>query len=113
MDFSHEEKLIWNNSEVMRELEKIAQNGGLEVPPEAYLPLESEEPEEEPAWEEETDEKKLMDAIEELENPELVNLEAQLIDNLRKLAYYLATDNRKKEAFQVECAVRNIQDTSF
>lgn len=61
MVFSKEEKEIWAKSEVMRELERIAQEGGMETPEEAFLPIDQD-------WESErSDEEKLMDAINEFE----------------------------------------------
>lgn len=63
MTFSKEEKQIWERSEVMRELERIAQTQSLETPEEAFLPIKTAED-----WEDElTDEEKLVDALKEFE----------------------------------------------
>jgi hypothetical protein len=61
MVFSKEEKEIWANSEVMHELERIAQEVGMETPEEAFLPIGQD-------WEgERSDEEKLMDALNDFE----------------------------------------------
>ena len=62
MSFSHEEKLIWQRSEVMQEFEKIATSRDISgPPPEAYLPIK-----EGAEWEEEPDENKLIKALRDL-----------------------------------------------
>lgn len=66
MTFSKEEKQIWGNSEVMRELERIATTQSLEAPYEAFLPIKEGQD-----WEDErSDEEKLMDALEDFEEEE-------------------------------------------
>ena len=65
MSFSKEDKAVWLSSEVMQELEKIAlEQDVLSGPPaEAFqVPEEMEEK----TWEEESDEEKLLSAVEEL-----------------------------------------------
>lgn len=66
MTFSKEEKQIWEGSEVMRELERIAKAQSLDTPDEAFLPIKEGQD-----WEDErSNEEKLMDAIEEFDKEE-------------------------------------------
>lgn len=125
MTFSKEDKAAWQNSEVMRELEKIAAMGGLEVSEEAFEPIEEEE------WEDEDDTEKLVDAVEkfqegsegpgeELEVGEKTETEdpvdellaahqRNLIDAIEKLSWRLADRSRTVAAYKVERALQNIK----
>lgn len=123
MSFSKEDKAAWLDSEVMRELEKIAaENDILNGPPEeAFMPI-SEETEE--SWEDErTPEEKLEDALIDFENDsvdksnileeekplkeELAQLYMDnLISNLKTLAYDLTEQGFMKAAYRIERAIK-------
>jgi len=118
MTFSKEDKAAWMDSEVMRELEKIAMEGGLEVSEEAFQPIE-----EEALWEEEDDTGKLIDAVEEFqgEEPEAYLLtedpvdkllaahQGKLVDVIQKLSWQLADKSKIKAAYKIERALQNIK----
>ena len=120
MTFSKEDKAAWQNSEVMRELEKIAALGGLEVSEEAFEPIEEEE------WEDEDDTEKLVDAVEKFqeeggeelgedaptEDPVdelLAAHQKNLIDAIEKLSWQLADRSRTAAAYKVERVLQNIK----
>lgn len=144
MVFSHEERLLWERSEVMRELEKIAEEQGITfpVPAEAYQPIKLDNEEEEvKVWEDEdTDETKLLNAINKLTDSQPQEVEQPLpanvspadedmrkeIDNfldlhttiaqktlegLSKLSNYLYNTNRKSASLKVEKAITEIKIT--
>lgn len=74
MSFSSEEKQIWEASEIMKELERLArQNPDLfETPMEAFQPLKTADD----AWEDDaTNEEKLVDALDAIEDVEVVDME--------------------------------------
>lgn len=120
MTFSKEDKAAWMDSEVMRELEKIAMEGGLEVSEEAFQPIE-----EEALWEEEDDTGKLIDAVEEFqgageesetdlltEDPVdklLAAHQGNLVDAIQKLSWQLADKSKIKAAYKIERALQNIK----
>jgi len=129
MTFEKEDKAAWLNSEVMREFEKIAAAGGLEVSEEAFEPIDEE-------WEEEDDTGKLIDAVEEFqgsgeesgeelseesgEEPEdvmtedpidelLIAHQRSLIGAIEKLSWQLADKSKTKAAYKVERTLQNIK----
>lgn len=118
MTFSKEDKAAWMNSEVMHELEKIALEGGLDVPEEAFEPIEEEK-----TWEDEDDTAKLIDAVEEfrkgdegeetMKEPEeeelLVAYHRKLTDAIEKLAWRLADESKTAAAYKVERTLQNIK----
>lgn len=129
MSFSNEDKLVWWNSEVMREFEKIAQeNDILNGPPkEAFSPIE----EDEDTWEEESDlESAIGDAAgllmgdEEVVEPTIdediasgklkVELSSlymnNLLSNLQDLAHDLAEQGHIKVARKIEVTINIIKD---
>lgn len=127
MSFSNEDKLVWWNSEVMREFEKIAQeNDILNGPPEeAFSPIK----EEEESWEEESDlESAIGDAAGELigEDEETsidediasgklkVELSSlymnNLLSNLQDLAHDLAERGHIKVARKIEVTINTLKD---
>jgi len=123
MTFSKEDRAAWQNSEVMRELEKIAAMGGLEVSEEAFQPIEEEE------WEDEDDTEKLVDAVEQFqegsegpggelgedaptEDPVdelLAAHQKNLIDAIEKLSWQLADRSRIIAAYKIERVLQNIK----
>lgn len=121
MTFSKEDKAAWLNSEIMKEFEKLAlETDVLNGPPvEAFQPIETEN-EEEKTWEEESNEDKLLSAIEELgisdETEEDLNKELgqayarNLITNLQKMAYNLATNSKMKAAYRIERTIMKIEN---
>jgi hypothetical protein len=128
MSFSKEDKAAWLDSEVMRELEKIAaENDILNGPPEeAFMPIseEIEEESEEESWEDErTPEEKLEDALMDFESDsvdksgileeekplkeELAQLYMDnLISNLKTLSYDLTEQGFMKAAYRIERAIK-------
>lgn len=121
MSFSKEDKAAWLDSEVMKELEKIAEEENiLDGPsPEAFEPLsfsEEKEPKEEKIWEEEEEPMERFDeALEEFSEPSL-NDEFKsawnklLLENLGKIANKLADDKNVKAAYRVEATLNELQD---
>jgi len=124
MSFSKEDTAAWKDSEVMRELEKLAIDTDL---------LETEE---EPSWEDESDEEKLTDAVEEFSGPEeelqettselpetepketsdedlvtelLATYNKNLLYNIEKLSHILADKTNIKAAYKVERTIQNIK----
>jgi hypothetical protein len=125
MSFSDEDKLVWWNSEVMREFEKIAQeNDILSGPPaDSFSPIEEEE-----EWEEESDlESAIGDAAEVLIGEEVepsidediasgklkVELSSlymnNLLSNLQDLAHDLAEQGHIKVARKIEVTINTIK----
>jgi len=121
MTFSKEDRAAWLDSEIMQEFEKIAREtdvlGG--PPAEAFQPIQTEESEEK-VWEEESDEDKLLSAIEELgvsEEEEGGNEDlkeelakvytASLLTNLKKLAYQSTS---MKIAYRIERSIMRIKN---
>jgi len=119
MTFSKEDKAAWLDSEIIREFEKIAlETDVLNGPPaEAFQPLETEE---EKVWEDESDEDKLLSAIEELGvteegegdlKKELSEVfTANLVTNLQKLAHQLATESKMKAAYKIERTIMKLKN---
>ena len=121
MSFSKEDKAAWLDSEVMKELEKVAQKDDVleGPPPEAFEPLplekEAKEEKEEKVWEEEEPMERFDAALEEFEKPTLVaELKAaydkMLLGNLEKIANELADSKNVKAAYRVEMALHELQD---
>jgi len=123
MSFSKEDKAAWLDSEVMKELEKVAQKDNVleGPPPEAFepLPLEKEakvtKEEEEKFWEEEEPMKRFDEALEQFEKPTLVAelktaYDKMLIENLEKIANELADGKNVKAAYRVEMALHELED---
>jgi uncharacterized protein YihD (DUF1040 family) len=119
MVFSNEEKQIWAKSEVMRELERIAVDEGIEVPIESYMPISEDK-----GWEEESDENKLESALSEFETSEPKELDEEieelisimekdstliLVDGLKKLASYLGENGNLLAANRVEDALFDVK----
>jgi hypothetical protein len=113
MTFSKEDQAAWENSEVMRELEKLADDV-LNPSPEAYQPISIDEK----SWEEEdwVDEKKLTDAASELlgnENSFEEELKSaynnRLCLQLEKIAEWLEDKNNIKAAYKVERSIQKIK----
>ncbi len=120
MSFSKEDLAAWNDSEVMKELEKLAKDGEFdELFDDNFKPVKFDE--EEDSWEDETEE--LIEATEEflnekdendiiLENKEKEELEesvASLISGLTKISYDLADNNCKNEAYMVEKTIDDLK----
>lgn len=116
MAFSKEEKQIWENSETMQELEKIAKEEELfEFPESVDIPEEDDV-----FWEDElNNEEKLIDAAEEIlieDTDELDNeLESKfyekhssLVKGLQKLAHYLAENGKFVAAHKIEDTILDI-----
>jgi len=123
MTFSKEDKAAWQDSEIMREFERIAKEqdvlGG--PPPEAFQPVGVEE--DEKTWEEDDDKDKLLDAVDELgvaqneESP--VDVETlprellkayttNLLTNLEKVSYDLASGSKMKAAYRIDRTLHKI-----
>ena len=116
MVFSKEDKMAWENSEVMLELEKIAHTV-LDPDMESYQPIEVEESE----WEDEdkaveekntgNDEIILLDET----NPLTIKKEMclvykdSLIKNLSKLASSLGEQSKVKEAYVIEKTINRLK----
>ena len=134
MSFSNEDKLVWWNSEVMREFEKIAQENDILNGPskEAFLPI-GEEDEEEESWEEESDLESAIgdaanlligdDVVEEDESTIDEDIESgklkvdlaslymnNLLSNLQDLAHDLAERGHIKVARKIEVTINTIKE---
>lgn len=111
MTFSKEDRAAWNDSEVMQELEKLADL--MDPPTEAYQPVEVNPD----SWEDEnwSDEEKLVDAADELINPNSFEKEMRiaynnrLIFKLEKIAEHLADKSNIKAAYRVETAIQKLR----
>lgn len=123
MTFSKEDKAAWQDSEIMREFERIAmeQNVLNGPPPEAFQPVGEEEDEEE-LWEEEDNEDKLLSAVNELGiaeeeqsddttlSSELLKMHtSRLLENLKKVASNLAVNSKMRVAYRIERTIYNLQ----
>ena len=81
MTFSKEDKAAWDSSEVMRELEKLAEDVLKGTPDEAHLPIMEgeEESSEDTTWEDEDlgekGEEALVDVLKDLENEDATSIE--------------------------------------
>jgi len=111
MTFSREDRAIWEKSEVMQELEKFADDV-LNPSAEAYQPITTDENK----WEEEdwSDEKKLVDAADELldnsfEKEMIVANNNRLIYGLEKIAEQLADLSNIKAAYRVERTIQELK----
>lgn len=121
MSFAKEDKAVWNSSEVMQELEKIAkENNMFETPSEAYEPI--GEKEDEKDWEEES----LSEALEEFEKSEEEMEEEMeedsiipeynkaynnaLFSHLQRIASKLAENSNIKTAYRIEQTIHNLKD---
>lgn len=114
MTFSREDRAVWEKSEVMQELEKLADEV-LSPPAEAYQPIATEE---EKSWEDEdwSDEEKLADAATEmLENDDSFEKELRvaynnrLLSRLEKIAEQLADQSNIKAAYRVERTIQELK----
>jgi hypothetical protein len=109
MVFSKEEKEIWANSEVMRELERIAQSGSIETPEEAFLPIGE-------GWESErSDEEKLMDALKDFEEENSIPKQEEELSSIMEDSNLDLSDEdylEKKEKFEKEQSVLPISEHS-
>lgn len=126
MSFSDEDKLVWWNSEVMREFEKIAQENDVlsGLPVVAFSPIDEEE-----EWEEEPDlESAIGDAAEILVGDEVepsidedivsgklkIDLASlymnNLLSNLQDLAHDLAEQGHIKVARKIEVTINTIKN---
>lgn len=115
MSFSNEDKAAWLSSEIMKELEKYA-NDVLNGPPEeAFKPIKTDEN----SWEEEDFE----DALEEFEKPNSEVLEdldikkellaaynISIINNLQKIASSFAEKSNIRTAYIIEQSVCELKD---
>lgn len=123
MSFSKEDKAAWLDSEVMKELEKVAQRDNVldGPPPEAFEPLplkkksKEDKEEEEKVWEEEEPMERFNEALEEFEKPGLVAelktaYDKMLLGNLEKIANKLADSKNVKAAYRVEMALHELED---
>jgi hypothetical protein len=114
MTFSKEDQAAWENSEVMREFEKFADDV-LNPTAEAYQPIATEGK----TWEEEdwSDEKKLIDAADELLGKDDSSFEEELhvaynkklIYGLEKLAEELVSKSNIKAAYRVERTAQKLK----
>lgn len=102
MTFSKEDNAAWENSEVMKELEKFADEI-LNPSPEPYLPIEEEK-----TWEEE--EEPIVELSNDKEMEEDMCLANELISNLKKLAEQLADNHNIKSAYRVERTIQELKD---
>jgi hypothetical protein len=118
MDFSIEDKVAWHNSEIMKELEKYADDVLNGPPEEAFKPIKTDEN----SWEEEDFE----DALEEFEKPNSEILESTekndmtkdlhiayniaIINNLQKLASNFAEKSNIRTAYRIEQTVCELRD---
>ena len=127
MPFSKEDKLAWNDSEIMQELEKIALETDIFDPPkDALSPIKPQGEDEDEAWEDEIDKLDKANVIadpledsekpkESEEDPENVHDEflqahtSLLLSNLEKLAYNLSGSDDIKSAYRVERAIQNVK----
>ena len=113
MTFSKEDRVVWERSEVMQELEKLADDV-LNPSAEAYQPIVMGE---QKAWEEEdwSDEDRLVDAADKLLNEDSFEKELhvayneRLISRLEKLAEQLADQSNIKAAYRVERTVQELK----
>jgi hypothetical protein len=115
MTFSKEDHAAWENSEIMQELEKLAEDV-FSPPAEAYQPIVEKE---QKVWEEEdwSDEQKLIDAADELVNENDDSFEKELrvaynqrlLSRLEKLAQQLADKANIKAAYRVERAIEELK----
>jgi hypothetical protein len=122
MSFSKEDKAAWLDSEIMKELEKIAEKENIleGPPPEAFEPLslkeeEKEEEKEEKVWEEEEVAERFDEAVEEFSEPTLKDelrtaYDKLLLENLEKIASELANSKNVKAAYRVEMTLHGLQD---
>ena len=110
MGFEPEDKRAWENSEVMRELEKVAPKIYREAD-ESYQPLELGEEVlgEEEVFEEEDDLNELNDSEDIFQKLELFSsINKELFEKIKLISYGLADGNFKKEAFKIERALKDI-----
>jgi hypothetical protein len=114
MTFSKEDRAAWDNSEIMQEFEKFADDV-LNPPLESYQPISIEGHK---TWEEEdwSDEQKLVDAADELlsaddsfEEEMCVAQNKRLLYRLEKLAEQLADKSNIKAAYRVERTVQELK----
>lgn len=115
MTFSKEDRAAWENSEIMQEFEKLAEDV-LNPPAEAYQPIPEKE---EKVWEEEdwSDEQKLVDTAEELSNQDDDSFEKELrvaynerlLSRLEKIAEQLADKSNIKAAYRVERTIQELK----
>lgn len=122
MTFSKEDKAAWQASEIMAELEKMAMNGEIDLPDEAFLPVGEEEDSDEEEWEDEELAKQLGTAADELSGDEededvineeeaelLESLNSNLFDQISKISCELADKSNIKGAYKVERALQSIK----
>lgn len=115
MTFSKEDRAAWENSTIMQEFEKFADDV-LNPPAEAYQPIAIEG---QKTWEEEdwSDEQKLIDAADELlgkgndsfEEELHIAYNKKLLYRLEKLAEQLADKSNIKAAYRVERTVQELK----
>lgn len=112
MTFSKEDRAAWEDSKIMKELEKFADEI-LHPSNKAYEPIEEVRKD----WEEEnlTDEEKLVDAAEQLlkensfEEELRIAYNNQLIYKLEKLAEDLADKSNTKAAYRIERTIQELK----
>jgi len=116
MSFAREDRMAWDASEVMAELEKIAKETGVldGPPPEAFQPIVIEAEEKEPELEQKqpepvqpADEQRADDAG--IGVGELNGLTAAVKKGLKAMAYNLADAGMIKKAHAVECTLKEIE----
>jgi hypothetical protein len=105
MTFSREDRAAWENSEIMKELEKYAED--------VLVPEEPEESWEEEDWED-PEEEELIDAVDEFNEPSLeeelsIAHHKMLLVKLNRLAEHYADESNIKVAYRIERAVQNIK----
>lgn len=114
MTFSKEDMAAWENSEVMRELEKIAEDV-FSPSAEVYQPIKEDQSWEEEDW---SDEQKITDAASELLNElddntiydelrEANNI--RLLYKLEKIGEELVDKSNIKAAYRVERSIQEIK----
>jgi hypothetical protein len=114
MVFSKEDKMAWENSEVMTELEKIAHTV-LDPDMESYQPIKVEE---EPEWEDESnvEEKNNETILLDEANPFAIKKEMclvyknSLVKSLLKLAHSLGEQSKVKEAYAIEKTINRLNE---
>lgn len=114
MTFSKEDKAAWLNSEIMQELEKLAEDVLNGPPSEAFQPIENVAAAE--TWEDEDLEEKITEAVEEFEQPTVpikeefvIAYNQRLLTNIEKIAHRLSDQRNITAAYRVERSLRQLK----
>ena len=110
MSFEPEDKQAWENSEVMKELEKVAPKIYSEAD-DSFQPIKLDKEEE--VFEDESDNQNNNEESELFEKLELFSsINKELFDKIRTISYSLADRGRKKEAFKIERLLKDLNGRS-